>query len=82
MARSKIAPGQIWREDASGVHYLVTRVYTELFDQFAILRRVEGEETMRMKVRGNDPNRPLPGFTQESGEFKIDEAGAGGAGGQ
>lgn len=81
MAKSKIAPGQIWRHDASGAHYLVTRVYSELFDQFAILRRVEGEETMRVRVRTQDPSRPLPGYTQESGEFQTEPEGGSGDGG-
>lgn len=79
MSKSKVAAGQIWRQDATGVHFLVTRVYNELFDQFAILRRVEGEETMRLKVQGRDLQHPLPGFTQESGEFNVDEAGTGSA---
>lgn len=78
MPKAKVAAGQIWRQDASGVHYLITRVYNELFDQYAILRRVEGEETMRIKVRGGDPQHPLPGFTQESGEFHLDDAASGG----
>lgn len=76
MARTNIAPGQIWRQDATGVHYLVTRVYSELFDRYAILRRVEGEETFRLKLRAGA--MPLPGYTQESGEFQEGGAHPGG----
>lgn len=72
MANPTIAPGQIWRQDTTGAHFLVTRVYTELFDRYAILRRVEGEETFRLKLRSG--SAPLPGYTQESGEFSQDAA--------
>jgi hypothetical protein len=67
MPQATIAAGQIWRQDATGSHFLVTRVYAELFDRFAILRRVEGEETVRLKLRPG--SAPLPGYTQESAEF-------------
>ncbi len=72
MAKAKISPGQVWREDASGTHYLVTRVYAELFDHYAILRKVEGEQTLRVKIRMNDENKPLPGYTQEAAEFNVE----------
>lgn len=68
MPAPTIAPGQIWRQDNTGAHFLVTRVYSELFDRYAVLRRVEGEETFRLKLRSGAA--PLPGYTQESGEFQ------------
>lgn len=79
MARSNIAPGQIWRQEATGAHYLVTRVYSELFDRYAVLRRVEGEETFRLKLRSGAV--PLPGYAQESGEFQEGGAPPGGSSG-
>ncbi|MGH9536058.1 MAG: hypothetical protein ACRD2E_14505 [Terriglobales bacterium] len=67
MPLSTIAAGQVWRQDATGAHFLVTRVYTELFDRFVILHQVEGGETLRLKLRPGDT--PMPGYTQESSEF-------------
>lgn len=63
-----VAPGQIWREQATGTHFLVVRVYSELFDHFAVLRPTEGETTRRIKL-ARPPAPPLPGFVQESGAF-------------
>ncbi|MHB8734973.1 MAG: hypothetical protein ACYC6M_06685 [Terriglobales bacterium] len=63
-----VAPGQIWREETTGTHYLVVRVYSELFDNYAVLRQTEGEATRRVKLAKN-PVQPLPGFVQESGAF-------------
>jgi hypothetical protein len=72
MAKASVAPGQIWRANDSGVHYLVTRMYSELFDEFAVLRRADGagaNQTVRVKIRKNDPQGPMPGYTQEA-EFR------------
>jgi len=33
--------GQVWRQDSSGQDYLVTKVYSEVFSQFAVLRPAE-----------------------------------------
>jgi hypothetical protein len=74
MAKDSVAPGQIWRADDTGIHYLVTRTYAELFDEFAVLRRAESgtaTDTLRIKIKKNDPRGPLPGFTQEAGEFRT-----------
>jgi hypothetical protein len=73
MAKASVAPGQIWRADSTGVHYLVTRIYSELFDEFAVLRCTDGQtttETLRVKIRNNDPRGPLPGYTQEAGDYR------------
>jgi len=63
-----VAPGQIWREEITGTHFLVVRVYSELFDNYAVLRPTEGETTRRVKL-AKHATQPLPGFVQESGEF-------------
>ena len=39
MAVSSIQLGQVWRNDADGQDYLVTKVYSEVFTQYAMLRR-------------------------------------------
>ena len=38
MAVSSIQLGQVWRNDADGQDYLVTKVYSEVFTQYAMLR--------------------------------------------
>ena len=41
MAVKSIKLGQVWRQDGSNQDYLVTKVYTEVFTQYAILRPAE-----------------------------------------
>ena len=41
MAVKNIKLGQVWRQDASGQDYLVTKVYSEVFSQYAVLRPAE-----------------------------------------
>lgn len=57
--------GQVWRNNATGENYLVTKVYQEVFSTFAVLRKV-GEETagtVRVKVQKTADGVSLPGFT-------------------
>ena len=38
MAVKSIQLGQVWRNDTDGQDYLVTKMYNEVFTQFAVLR--------------------------------------------
>jgi hypothetical protein len=75
MAVKSIQLGQVWRNDADGKNYLVTKVYNELFTQFAMLRPAEvnapNVETTRVKVQKGADGASLPGFqfTQDSQDF-------------
>jgi hypothetical protein len=75
MAVKTIQLGQVWRNDGNGLNYLVTKVYSELFTQFAILRRADATaasgDTTRVKVQKTGDGVSLPGytFTQDSEEF-------------
>ncbi len=74
MAVKAIQQGQIWRNDQSGDLYLVTKLYNEVFTQFAILRRADStanQESLRVKVQKTADGAALPGYTfaQESHEF-------------
>ncbi len=75
MAVKAIQLGQVWRNDASGQNFLVTKLYSELFTQYAILRHADANaataETTRVKVSKTNDGATLPGytFTQESQEF-------------
>lgn len=72
MAVKTIQLGQVWRNDAEERNYLVTKVYSEVFSQYAILRRADATaasgDTTRVKVQQNADGVSLPGytFTQDS----------------
>jgi hypothetical protein len=72
VAVKSIQLGQVWRQDQSGQDYLVTKVYNEVFSQFAILRLAESNApdvpTVRVKASKGPQGFSLPGytFTQES----------------
>jgi len=75
MAVKTIQLGQVWRNDAESRNYLVTKIYNEVFTQYAILRRADATaatgETTRVKIQRNDEGVSLPGytFTQDAEEF-------------
>ena len=75
MAVKTIQLGQVWRSDADTLNYLVTKVYNEVFTQYAILRRADATaatgDTTRVKVQKTADGVNLPGytFTQEAEEF-------------
>ncbi len=41
MAVKSVQLGQVWRKDDDGRDYLVTKVYSEVFSQYAVLRPAE-----------------------------------------
>lgn len=71
MAVKSIKLGQVWRQDASGQDYLVTKVYSEVFSQYAVLRPAEvsapDAPTVKVRVAKSADGVALPGFsfTQE-----------------
>ena len=75
MSVKSIQLGQVWRNAADALNYLVTKVYSEVFTQYAILRRAAATaasgDTTRVKVSKAADGVTLPGytFTQESEEF-------------
>jgi hypothetical protein len=75
MAVKAIQLGQVWRHDESGQTYLVTKLYNEVFTQYAILRRADSTaattDSTRVKVTKSSDGATLPGytFTQESESF-------------
>jgi hypothetical protein len=70
-----VQAGQVWRSNESGDNFLVTKVYGELFTQFAMLRPAKvsapDSETIRVKIAKMETGVTLPGytFTQESQDF-------------
>jgi hypothetical protein len=75
MAVKSIQLGQVWRNDQTAQNFLVTKVYTEVFTQWAILRIADSTaattDTVRVKVQKTADSATLPGytFTQESQDF-------------
>jgi hypothetical protein len=71
LAVKSIQLGQVWRQDGTGQDYLVTKVYNEVFSQYAVLRPAEvtapDAPTVRVKVTKTAEGASLPGFafTQE-----------------
>ena len=73
MAVSSIQLGQIWQWQATGDNWLVTKVYSEVFASYAVLRKVGGGDAdlRRVRVEKGGEGVGLPGFvfTQESDAF-------------
>ena len=74
MAVKSIRIGQVWRQDATGKDYLVTKVVSEVFSQFALLRPAEvtapDVAPVRIKVAKSTEGVALPGFTfTQEGSF-------------
>ena len=75
MAVKQIKLGQVWRNNQSGKDFLVTKVYSEVFTQYAMLRVADAtaaqSDTIRLKVEKSPEGASLPGFTytQDSQDF-------------
>ena len=63
--------GQVWKKDDTGETYLVTKLYSEVFTTYAVLRKIGGEEILRVKVEKAADSSLLRGFTytQEAEDF-------------
>jgi len=74
MAVRLVQMGQVWRKDDNGQDYLVTKVYNEVFSQYAVLRPAEvtapDAPTVKVKVTKASSGVALPGFTfTQDGSF-------------
>ncbi len=75
MSVKSIQLGQVWRNDESGQNYLVTKLYNEVFTQYAMLREANSNAanagTQRVKVQKSTEGATLPGYTytQDAQEF-------------
>jgi hypothetical protein len=74
MAVKSIQLGQVWRKDDNGQDYLVTKVYSEVFTQYAVLRPAEvtapDAPTVKVRVTKSADGAALPGFTfTQEGSF-------------
>jgi len=75
MPVKNIQLGQVWRNDANGINYLVTKLYNEVFTQYAMLRQADSQaanvDTVRVKVQKTADGATLPGYTytQDAQDF-------------
>jgi len=71
LAVRKILMGQVWKKNDTNDNYLVTKLYKEVFSTYAVLRKIGGEEVVRIKLETVGDSTALPGFTytQESGDY-------------
>ena len=67
MAVKGIKLGQVWRHDATGQDHLVTKLYSEVFSQYAVLRPAEvtapDAPVVKVKVTKSGDGVTLPGFS-------------------
>jgi hypothetical protein len=73
VAVSAIQLGQLWKLNETGDTWLVTKIYSEVFASYAVMRKVGGTDAdvRRVKVDKSGDGVSLPGFTftQESEAF-------------
>ena len=71
LAVKKILRGQVWRKDDTNDTYLVTKLYDEVFSTYAMLRKINSDEVLRVKVEKQGDLSLLRGFTytQETQDF-------------
>lgn len=73
MSVPSIQLGQLWKLTETGDTWLVTKVYSEVFSSYAVLRKVGGgdSDVRRVKVEKISGGISLAGFTfaQESDAF-------------
>ena len=65
--------GQLWKLNETGDTWLVTKIYSEAFASYAMLRKVGGADSdiRRVKVDKSSDGATLPGYTfaQEADAF-------------
>ena len=74
VAVRSIQLGQVWRGEADGQDYLVTKLYNEVFTQYAMLRPAgivaPDAPLVRVKVTQGSQGASLPGYTfTQEGSF-------------
>ena len=73
MAVPSIQLGQVWQLEATGENWLVTKLYSQLFASYAVIRKVGGTDAdvRRVKVQKDADGVRLPGFifTQDADAF-------------
>jgi hypothetical protein len=73
VAVSAIQLGQLWKLNETGDQWIVTKLYSEAFSSYAVIRKVGGTDAdvRRVKLDRSPQGVTLPGFTfaQEADAF-------------
>jgi hypothetical protein len=73
MVNAKVQPGQVWLLEGTEESWLVTKIYSEAFTSYVMLRRVGGgdNDVRRLKIIKSADGVAIPGFkfSQESDQF-------------
>jgi hypothetical protein len=61
----KIQIGQVWKHDASGETFLITKMYTEALTSVAVLRKTgnDTDPVLRVKIVNSAGVQTLPGYS-------------------
>jgi hypothetical protein len=61
----RIQIGQVWKNDATGEAYLITKIYTEALASVAVLRKTgsESEPMLRVHIGNSSGAQTLPGYS-------------------
>jgi hypothetical protein len=64
MAIGKVRPGQVWSLEGTGESWLVTKVYSQAFSSYALLRKIGGgdNDLRRLKITRSAGGVTLPGY--------------------
>ena len=64
MAVASVKVGQVWHRIETSDNWLVTKLYSEVFASYAVLRKVGGSDrdVHRVKVEKSAKGVTLPGF--------------------
>ena len=73
MSVSKIQIGQLWKKEATGDIYLVTRVYSEALSTMVVLRKsgAESQTLTRVRVERTPAGQTIPGFSPAQEDEKF-----------
>ena len=65
MSARKVQIGQLWKREATGETYLVTRVYSEALSTMVVLRKsgAEQEALIRVRIERLGDGQTIPGFS-------------------
>ncbi|HEV1993449.1 MAG TPA: hypothetical protein VGR03_03880 [Candidatus Acidoferrum sp.] len=73
MSARKVQIGQLWKREATGETYLVTRVYSEALSTMVVLRKsgAEQEAIIRVRVERLGDGQTIPGFSPAQEDEKF-----------
>lgn len=61
----RVQIGQVWKNDATGETFLITKIYTEALASVAVLRKTghENDAVLRVHIANAGAAQTLPGYS-------------------